>query len=166
MTYTEQTDGIHYFDGYLWIRSQLIERGLRAGIFASLDDLRSDYIYDIKKDVDNGLIGVDVYSSLLPSFMDKLLKRRRRITESEWKEFYDWLLMPAYFRVFGKIPKAVSYAYGNDMFKGGAHQFLGGRNSRINGCYNYEKKSIVLSRPSTTRWYDEFVGGGIVLKIK
>lgn len=169
MTYTEQTDGAHYYDSYLWMRSQLIERKLRAGMFISLDDLRSDYIYAIKKDVDNGLIGVDVYSSLIPSFVDKVLKRRRKIKESEWFDFYNWQLFPAIYQVFGKPPMAVSYAYGNDMFKDSAYQFLGGRNSRFDGCYEYDKKSITLSRPSTTRWYDQMlshVGGGITLKTK
>ncbi len=138
ITYTEQTDGVHYNASYLWMRHLLKERGLRAGIFASLSDLKSDYIYEVKKDVDEGIVGADVYSSLFPSVIDKVLNRHRKITATEWNDFYDWQLMPAYFRVFGKLPVAISYAYGNDMFKGGVTQMLGGRNSSINRDYNYD----------------------------
>ena len=160
MTYTEQTDGVHYEDSYPWIRSLLKERGLKAGIFASLGDLKSRKIYEVKEDVENGIFGVDVYSSLLPSVLDKVMHRHRRISESEWNDFYDYQIMPAYFRVFGRFPIAVSYAYGNDKFKKAVTQFLGGRNSGVGAGYMYDENVLNNSRPSTFRWYDEFVRGG------
>lgn len=38
MTYTEQTDGLHYEESYLWMREMLVKRGIKAGVFVSLKD--------------------------------------------------------------------------------------------------------------------------------
>ena len=167
MTYTEQTDGLHYEESYLWMREMLVKRGIKAGVFVSLKDLRSDSILAFKDDVERGVVGADVYSSIYPRMIDRLRKKHRKVGEKEWNDFYYLHLMPAYYRIFGRLPIAISYAYGNDTYKNSVHQCLGGRNSGVDGgiAYQYNSQAEMISRKSTLRWYDDViknivVGGG------
>ena len=162
MTYTEQTDGVHFNESYRWMTESLKVRKLRAGIFVTMSDLKSDYITRVKDDVDSGLIGADMYSSIYPSLLDRVCKTHRRMTGEEWQNFYYQALMPAYYRVFKRLPISISYAYGNDTYKDSICEFLGGRNSGTDGDHTYEYKGLrnAISRKSTIRWYDNMIRGG------
>lgn len=170
MTYTEQTDGVSFGTSYLPIRDLLGEHNLKGGIFVSLDDLRRDYMSKVIED--EKTIWVDQYSSIYPSYFERIIKKlhlrrgnNKTISRDFWEEHYYEYLMPYFIQVTGRKPVAMSYAYGNDTYKDYQTQYLGARNSGVDGNTNYGRgcgnhpetfqPDCYKSRKSTQRWYDD-----------
>lgn len=189
MTYTEQTDGVSYDVSYHCIRDLLGKYNLKGGCFVCLDDLRSNYMREVLEDDET--IWVDQYSSILPSFFEKIARKlhlkcgNKTITRQLWETFYYENLYPSFIHATGRKPVALSYAYGNDTFKDYMTQYLGARNSEVDGntnygigCGNYPepfRTECYKSRKSTLRWYDNTItaikannrsGGGNSLTVK
>ena len=175
MTYTDQTDGLHYSDStasYIPYTTMAKTRNIKVGCFVGLSSAISDPDGIIKSDYNSGNIWLDAYS-LAPNIQDKVIHPSQygNITQEEWNAAYNNYLYPNFYAFTGKKPVALSYSYGTDNFKAYVTQFLGARNSLISGNTDYGvgcgnpsdvaySFSVFNSKMCSMRWYDQAKANG------
>lgn len=174
MTYTDQTDthsviyqGQDTFRTFLNLAK---ERNIKVGCFLRLATPVEDENGAIMQDYENGKLWLDAYS-----FTEDLATKIRTggvITEEEWNNAYNTVLLPNFYNFVEKKPITLSYSYGNASFKDFVlPKFLCARNSAISQNTDYgvglgnpadEPYSVTRykSKASTTRWYDDAKNNG------
>lgn len=177
MTYTEQTDTVGTQTSYSSFMSMAKARNIKTGCFAGISDFELAFIDDVKRDVADGKLWLDLYSNC-PTLREKILSGET-ITEQEWNTAYNTELLPAFYENMGKKPVCLSYSHGNATFQDYIFpKMLGARNSVPAdnfatytkptdygvgfGTPNNEPYSVARfkSKGSSYRWYDAAVALG------
>lgn len=175
MTFTEQTDVQNVSYNSINTFSAFVEKAkaksIKVGCFMDLSSPVRDYNNYIIDNYANGKLWLDAYS--YTNELEQKIAHGGIITEQEWSDAYNNIILPNFRNFTGKKPVALSYSYGNDSFKDYViPKFLGARNSEPSGntihntfpsdyglgygTPNNEPYSInrYKSKASSMRWYD------------
>lgn len=168
MTYTDQTDGYNVnYQGQNTFRLYMNlakARNIKVGCFMGLSTPIDDIGGLIMQDYKDNKLWLDAYSyttELAPK-----ITTGGTITEEEWNNAYETVLLPNFYNFLKKKPVALSYSYENTTFANYVlPQLLCARNSAKtqdtdygDGLGNPSNLSYSFSRykskASSTRWYD------------